>query len=138
MNALEEARRYYATDSKEMFPSQDPDVQGQREGTTFYADFKVAEAFSAVEHDTLRDTWRRAWNGCKNNVKYLVELAVVLNHLCWEHYNAGRHTLGAWYSNKFYFVQNRIYASGSEDEPLPEGCRPFTEEEHTFAFQVLD
>lgn len=138
MEALAEARRFYAMDSKEMFPSYDPATQVQREGTTFYGDFKVAEAFRVTEPNALRDTWKRAWDGWKNNVKYLVELAVVLNHLCWEHYDKGDKILSAWYADKFHYVQNRIYAAGNEDKPLPEGCRPFTEEERKFAFSVLD
>ena len=38
--------RYYALDSKELFPSDDPAAQEKREGTTFYGDFKTAEVFA--------------------------------------------------------------------------------------------
>ena len=138
MEALAEARRSYALDSKERFPSYDPAVQALREGTTFYGDFKVAEACLASEPDALRDTWKRAWNGWKNDLKYCVELCLVLNHLCWERYGEGQMILSAWYADKFHFVKDRIFSRGIEDEPLPEECRPFTQEDKDFAFRVLD
>ena len=128
----------YALDSKDRFPSFDPAVQAKREGTTFYGDFKVAETFLDTEPSSLKDTWKSAWNEWKNTPKYCVELALVLNHLCWEHYDEGKADLSEWYANKFHYVQNRIYAAGTEEEPLPEGCRPFTQEEQHFAFEVLD
>lgn len=138
MNMMDTIAMYYALDSKERFPSHNSDVQEQREGTTFYGDFKVAEAFLRSEPGALKDTWRRAWAAWKNNVKYCAELALVLNHLCWEHYDKGNVNLSQWYADKFHFVQRRIYSAGTEEEPLPEGCKPFTEEEHKLAFAVLD
>lgn len=135
---IAEPWQLYAIDSKERFPSFDPATQEKRVGTTFYGDFKVAERFRYAEPSALRDTWKSAWSEWKNDPKYCVELAVVLNHLCWEHYDSGDNILSTWYADKFHYVQNRIYAAGNEDEPLPEGCRPFTEEEHNFAFNVLD
>ena len=136
-NPLASAMRLYALTTKEQFPSHDPATQDQREGTTFYADFKVAEAFLDSEPNALNDTWKRSWEGWKNNCKYMVEICIVMNHLCWEH--AGHDAyLCDWYARKYHYIYSRIFSSGSEEEPLPDGCKPFTEAEHTFAFNVLD
>lgn len=125
---------YYAQNSKEQFPSYDEATQEKRVGTTFYADFKVAEAFGK---SAVNDTWRRAWNGWKDDCKYCVELCVVTNHLCWEHHG-GNEDLSKWYADKYHYLFNRIFAAGTKEEPLPKGCKPFTSEEHQFAFEVLD
>ena len=137
INPLAAAQRYYAVNSKEQFPSFDPATQAQREGTTFYADFKVAEVFLGSEPNAVENTWNRAWNGWKNNCKYIVELCLVMNHLCWEH-NETNPELSKWYADKYHFLFDRIFSAGTEEEPLPDGCNPFTEEEHKFAFDVLD
>lgn len=131
------AMRCYANTTKEQFPSFDPATQEQREGTTFYADFKVAEAFLGTEPDAVKDTWKRAWEGWKNNCKYMVELCLVMNHLCWEH-NGKNPELSEWYADKYHYLFDRIFSAGTDEEPLPDGCKPFTEEEHKFAFDVLD
>lgn len=132
---LPEAMRAYALNSVERFPSFDPATNAKRTGTTFYGDFMVGETGGI---NGLDDTWKRVWAEWKNNCEYLVELAVCLNHRCWELDNGGDLATSEWYSEKFHFVQNRIYSNGSDEEPLPEGCTPFTEAEHKFAFDVLD
>lgn len=136
-NPLAAAMRYYALDSKEQFPSFDQQTQEQRVGTTFYGDFKVAEAFLGTEPNAVKETWKRAWEGWKNNCKYMVELCLVMNHLCWEH-NGKDASLSEWYADKYHFLFDRIFSAGTEEEPLPDGCKPFTDEEHQFAFDVLD
>lgn len=130
--------RLYALDSKEQFPSYDPDAQDKRIGTTFYGDFKVAETFvkAGAEPGALADTWRLAWTEWRNNAAYVTELCVVMNHLCCE--NADNDELCRWYADKYELCRSRIFSSGSEDEPLPEGCTPFTDDERTQAFNVLD
>lgn len=129
--------RFYALDSKEMFPSYDPTVQERRVGTTFYGDFKVAEAFAkGGEPSALNDTWRLAWSAWRNDADYVTELCVVMNHLCWE--SEGDRALCKWYAGKYHMCRDRIFSSGSDDEPLPDGCRPFTEDEQSQAFDVLD
>lgn len=128
---------FCALNSKEMFPSFDPSVQEKRTGTTFYGDFKVAEAFRRSDPDALDDTWRRAWGEWKNNPDYVVELCLVMNHLCWEHAETDEE-LSRWYATKYHCCNDRIFSSGDENEPLPEGCRQFTSDEQSFAFDVLD
>lgn len=131
---------YYSLNSKEMFPSFDSSTQERRVGTTFYGDFKTAEDFvlGGSEPNALEDTWNRAWGEWKNNAGYVIELCLVMNHLSWEAFAKGKVVLSKWYSDKYYYSFGRIFSSGTKDEPLPEGCTPFTEAEQTLAFDVLD
>ena len=129
--------QFYALDSKEQFPSWDPDVQDKRVGTTFYGDFKVAESYArAGEPRALESTWKRAWDEWRNNAAYVTELCVVMNHLCWEHQDDDE--LCRWYVGKYELCRSRIFSDGSECEPLPDGCDRFSEDEIEQAFNVLD
>ena len=127
----------YGLTTKDRFPSEKEEVQNWREGTTFYADFLVAEAFLKYEPNSLNDTWNRAWKSWKNNVKYVVELCLSMNHLCWEH-NQDNSDLCSWYGDKYYLCKDRIFSDGSEEEPLPEGCINFSDADKQMAFNVLD
>lgn len=137
MATVGEAMQAYGYNSKEMFPSESNEVQEWREGTTFYADFLMAEAYRGRDPKSLTDTWDRAWKAWKNNAKYMVELCLCMNHLCWKNHGKDE-TLCQWYADKYHFCHDRIFSDGSEDEPLPEGCENFTAKEKEMAFQVLD
>jgi len=54
--------------------------EGERVSTTFWMDFQIADAFGVKG---VKDTYNRAFNGWKDNYKYLTELVMVLNHRCW-------------------------------------------------------
>lgn len=51
--------------------------------TTFYMDFSIADQFG---RDAIQDTYNRAFNEWKSNVKYLTELVMVLNWKIWRWY----------------------------------------------------
>ena len=51
--------------------------------TTFWMDFTIADAFGI---EAVRDTYRRAVTAWRNNVEYVSELVLVLNHKIWQHY----------------------------------------------------
>ena len=67
--------------------------------TTFWSDFDIAEHFGSAAID---DTAIRAYNEWKNDVKYLTELVMVLNHKCWDHYHKGSEILSEHYSDLYY------------------------------------
>ena len=52
--------------------------------TTFWEDFSIADGFGI---SSIKDTYTRAFNEWKGYYKYLTELAMVLNHKSWEHYD---------------------------------------------------
>ena len=57
------------------------DADNERVETTFHMDFAIAETCGGA--NAVRDTYKRAFNGWKDNYKYLTELVMVLNHRCW-------------------------------------------------------
>ena len=50
---------------------------GYEPKTTFWQDFSIADLYGLK---AIHDTFRRAFNEWKNNVVYVAELALVLNH----------------------------------------------------------
>lgn len=78
-------------------PTKDPIMEeiGYQPKTSFWMDFSIADAFgvSAVE-----DTYNRAFNEWKNNVEYITELVIVLNHKLWQHYERSNDELGVLYN----------------------------------------
>ena len=62
-------------------------VTGYKPKTTFYEDFSIADGFGEA---AIKDTFKRAFNGWKNNVEYLTELIMVLNWKIWEHIELNR------------------------------------------------
>ena len=55
--------------------------------TTFWMDISIADRFGI---NAIKDTYRRAFKAWKNNVEYLTELVMVLNHKIWQHWQEGR------------------------------------------------
>lgn len=78
----------YATTDKEKFPSFNGNEE--RPNTTFFADFMVCDlCYRGNEKkrlDAIKDTFNRAFEGWKDNYKYLTELTMMLNHLLWYYY----------------------------------------------------
>lgn len=56
---------------------------GYEPKTTFWADFTIADMFGL---DAVQDTFDRAFGEWKANIVYATELAMVLNHKIWQHY----------------------------------------------------
>lgn len=71
--------------------------------TTFYEDFRIADIFGI---DAVRDTFNRAFNEWKNDYKYLTELCIVMNHLCWFHYNNNNFELSELYADYYHKVRD--------------------------------
>ena len=51
--------------------------------TTFWSDFSIADRFGIK---AVNDTFNRAFKEWKNNVVYVTELTLVLNHKIWQHH----------------------------------------------------
>ena len=52
---------------------------GYQTKTTFFSDFSIAERFGVA---AVKDTFKRAFKEWHNNVEYVTELCMVLNHKC--------------------------------------------------------
>lgn len=70
------------------------EMTGYEPITTFWQDFSIAEAFGIAE---VKDTYRRAFNEWHEDVEFVTELVLVLNHKIWYHYDAGREALALVY-----------------------------------------
>lgn len=57
---------------------------GYESFTTFYGDLSVAEAYGVK---SIQETYNRVMKEWKDDVKYLTEFVMCLNHKCWEFYD---------------------------------------------------
>ncbi len=62
--------------------------------TTFWMDFSIADIYGI---DAIKDTYNRSFNEWKSNHIYLTELAIVLNHKIWQHWENGNDEMGRLY-----------------------------------------
>ena len=68
---------------KEMWQCSYPEYDEQRESTTFWMDFSIADAFCI---EAIKDTYNRSFKSWRTNYKYLTELVGCLNHKIWQWY----------------------------------------------------
>ena len=61
--------------------------------TTFWMDFSIADAFGEL---AVSDTYKRAFRDWKEDVVYLTELVMVLNHKIWQHYGHNNRLAGLY------------------------------------------
>ena len=66
--------------------------------TTFWQDFTIADQFGM---QSIKDTAERAFNEWKDNIEYLTELIMVINHKCW-YWNEKNQELSYFYSDLYY------------------------------------
>ena len=64
--------------------------------TTFWDDFSIADRFGK---NAIVDTYKRAFEEWKSDIKYLTELVMVLNIKIWYYYEQGNHELGKLYND---------------------------------------
>ena len=85
--------------------------------TTFWSDFDIAEMFG---EDAIKDTAKRAYEAWKDDVKYLTELVMIINHKCWDRYDKGLDALSAIYSDLYYEYYekaiNYLEKKGNEED----------------------
>jgi hypothetical protein len=62
--------------------------------TTFYDDFTIADHFGIK---AIKDTYNRAFNEWKNNVEYITEFVMVLNHKMWHHHQSNPEIAKVYY-----------------------------------------
>ena len=67
--------------------------------TTFWKDFDIAEVYG---EPAIRDTAKRAFAEWKDDVKYLTELVMIINHKCWAFYRKGADKINELYGDMFY------------------------------------
>ena len=60
---------------------------GYKTITTYFQDFTIAEFFGVK---AIRNTYRKAFNEHKEDVHYMTEIAMVLNHKIFQHFEKRR------------------------------------------------
>lgn len=86
---------------------------GYKRFTSFANDFAIAECFG---DGGIKDTFRRALAAWKKDYKYLTELEMVLNWLCWFWYENKEDELSALYSELYYAARNKFYEIHGKNE----------------------
>lgn len=81
--------------------------------TTFMIDFRIADKFGNA---AIKDTFNRAFNEWKGNIKYVTELCVVMNMLCWYWYDKGNDTRSQIYGDYYYKVRDYVYDNYSGED----------------------
>lgn len=82
---------------KEMF--------GYERKTTFYSDLTIADIFGV---DAVKDTYDRVVKEWMDNIEYITELCLCVNHKSWEHFEDDK-DLSKLYSDLYYDLKYKIY-----------------------------
>lgn len=90
--------------------------------TTFFQDFTIADMYG---EKWIRDTFKRAFEGRKNDVKYFTEFVVALNWKLWQHYEN--------WNEKLARVYDELWRQADEY-----ACEHFTGEEASYYWQQTD
>lgn len=84
--------------------------------TTFWEDFSIAEQFGT---DAIKDTAKRIFDEWHDNIKYLTEFIMVLNHKCWT-WNKKNEKLMELYSHLFLKYNDKAWdwleANGTQED----------------------
>ena len=99
-------------------------LDGYTEQTTLMNDFAIAERFGL---EAVADTFKRAFDELKDDIKYLAELCLVTNTLCWHFYSKGNMKLSELYAGFYHQCMDYAYTDGN-----------FNEEDTRYFFRTTD
>ena len=119
---LRKAMLMYGTTDKEKFECAYKDYDEKRPGSTFYADFSVADVYG---EKAIEDTYKRAFANWKNDVKMCAELCAALNHKIWYWHDCG--------VSEYVELYDRLWKKVDAY-----GCETFKGDDITYWFYVLD
>lgn len=98
-------------------------MSGYQRKTTFWSDFTIAEKMEREKG--IRDTYKRAFQAWKDDVTYMAELVLVLNHKIWDLYEKDEE-LARVYNELWEEAQDYAYEHFT------------SEEDSAYLFNVLD
>lgn len=85
----------------------------EREETTFWEDFSIADIFGL---DAVKETFDLAFDSWKDNYKYLTELSIVLNHKIWQWYGLiGKDKRADPYSKLYDTLWKQVHSFAQEN-----------------------
>lgn len=73
--------------------------------TTLWGDFTLAEIFGT---DAIEDTAERVFDAWKDNIQYITEFVMILNHKCWYYYEHNNASLSELYANLYYKYDEKV------------------------------
>lgn len=88
------------------------EMNGYEPKTTFWNDFSIADMFGV---NGIKGTYNRAKEGWKDNIEYMTEFAMVLNHKSWQH-NEKNQVLCGLYSELWIEIDNFIFEHFKDNE----------------------
>ena len=80
-------------------------MNGYEPKTTFWSDFSIAERFGV---SAIKDTYDRSIKSWKEDIVYMTELSMVLNHKGWI-YHETNEKLSQYYFNLYNEIDNLIF-----------------------------
>lgn len=80
-------------------------MTGYEPKTTFWSDFTIAERFGV---SAIKDTYDRSIKSWKEDIVYMTELSMVLNHKGWI-YHETNEKLSQYYFNLYKEIDNLIF-----------------------------
>lgn len=78
---------------------------GYERKTTFYSDLTIADVFGV---DAVQDTYDRVIKEWMDNIEYITEFCLCVNHKSWEHFEDDKE-LSKLYSDLYYDLKYKIY-----------------------------
>ena len=88
------------------------EMNGYEPKTTFWNDFSIADMFGVRG---VKDTYNRAKESWQDNIEFMTEFAMVLNHKSWQH-NGKNQSLCSLYSDLWYEIEDFIYEHFKDNE----------------------
>lgn len=85
----------------------------ERVSTTFKIDFSIADHFGV---EAIKDTFDRAFKEWGENVQYIAELAIVLNHKCWDYYFKSNEKYSRLYADLYHQINDYAYEHFEGDD----------------------
>lgn len=85
--------------------------------TTFWQDFDIADVYG---EEAICDTASRAFEEWKNDIEYLTELVMIINHKSWYYYERDNMDLCRVYTELYYEYYDKalsyIEKNGSKED----------------------
>lgn len=111
------------------------------EKTTFWQDFTIAERVSGREG--VEDTFKRAFEGWKEDIRYLTALYVIMNWKGGEHYGTDNELAKLYYDkqaelDRYILDGEEVVVCDDEGEHESYKYKNFTQDEVSYFYQATD
>lgn len=106
----------FAAMKEEAWEQMEREVYGYERKTTFYSDLTIADIFGM---DAVQDTYDRVVKEWMDNIEYITEFCMCVNHKAWEHYENDKE-LSKLYSDLYYDLKYKIYEHYEDNQEATE------------------